>query len=318
MKDSLVSVISPCYNKAFSLDKFIRSIIDQDYRPIELIIVDDGSTDSSWDILQSMKSECNQTGILTIFLHQANQGVSGAINTALTRVNGEFLCWPDCDDWLDSTSIRKRVQFLQENNRFDIVTSNAFVFKENDLTHPIGMIATDDCRFREQQFNLMLNGKSIVCPGCHMVRTEALFTSMGGNQIFPSRYGQNLQLLLPILYHSPRGFIDEPLYNYVNYIGSLSHYQRTFERVWAHREGRYQIKLETINHISGMKDKERKKALRTVSVNEARYRLQIAKEFKKKEIAKRQLFWLFKLRALSPADILVWFSTMAKVLTDNK
>ena len=231
-------------------------------------------------------------------------GVGYAINNCLKIVQGEFLCWPDCDDWLETSSISKRVQFLRRNKQYSIVTTNANVYHEEDIQHPIGMISTDQKRFNDCQYELLLNGKSIVCPGCHMVKTDVLFWSMGGNTIYPSRYGQNLQLLFPILYHSRRGFIDEPLYNYMAYNNSLSHYQRSFEKQWAHREGRYQIKIETIGRIFDMNETDKKHSLKVISVNEARYRLELAQEYGKTALAKEQIVWLLKMKALGMRDLL--------------
>lgn len=302
MTESLVSIISACYNKAPYLKRFVQSIIDQNYRPIELIMVDDGSTDQSWGILQELEQVCNQNNIRTKFRHQPNQGVGAAINTCLRDIEGEYLCWPDCDDWLEKTSVSKRVRFLQKNKRYDIVSSNADIFNEWDFTKPIGRIANEKDN-KENQFYSMLKGKSIVCPGCHMVRTEALLSAMGGSQIFPSRYGQNLQLLYPILYHSPRGFINEPLYHYVIYEKSLSHDIASFEKEWCHRKGRYQIKCETLRRINGMSLSERKRCLRIVSIQEARYRLSIAEKYKRIDVAKKQVGVLIKYRRLRIRDV---------------
>ena len=310
MKKGLVSVISACYNKAAHIERFIRSIMKQEYRPIELIIMDDGSTDDSWSVIKKLESECSACGIRTKFMQQKNMGVGYAINACLRMVEGEFLCWPDCDDWFESNSVSKRVQFLRKHRRYSIVTSNADYFQEDDLEKPVGRIADDEVNYVENQFFLILNGKSIVCPGCHMVRTGALFKAMGGNQIFPSRYGQNLQILYPILYRSPRGFINEALYHYVVYNKSLSHDIDTFEKAWAHRLGRFQIKVETIKRIADMSDAKKEKCIKIVSINEARYRLNLAKEYKRVRIAKEQIIWLAKLKRLNARDCLNFLLTI--------
>lgn len=308
MLNGLVSIISPCYNKAPYIERFVRSVIDQDYRPIELIVVDDGSSDNSWSVLNYLKKDCEAAGIVTIFFRQANKGVGYAINACLKMVHGEYLCWPDCDDWLDKMSVSKRVHFLQNNRQYGIVTSNAYIYRDPDTDKPIGLIANEKSRFREQQYELMLNGKSIVCAGCHMVRTEALFKAIGDNQIYPSRFGQNLQLLFPILYHSPRGFIDEPLYNCVIYDNSLSHYERSFEKVMEHREGRFDIKVNTIKKIPGMSERDRMKSLRVIKVNEYRYRLEIARNYADLTLAKIQLTGLLKNKSLTPRDMFIALS----------
>ena len=303
MEDKLVSVVSPCYNKSVALRRFLDSIIIQDYRPIELIIVNDGSTDDSYDVLQAYIQKMEDNDIEYVIVNQENAGVGAATQTGLQYVHGEFICWPDCDDWFSKTAISDRVKFLQENKAYASVTCNANIFSENDLQTPIGkMIRGDDDDSNPDQFQLMLNGKSTFCPGCHLVRTNCLFEVLNERSIFPSRYGQNLQLLLPLYYKYKRGFIDKALYNYVVYSNSLSHSAKSFEELLNMRKGRYKLKIETINRLKGASDTEKKAYNRTITINEIRYRLDIAYNFAEYEYARRLLYKLKRIGGLRLRD----------------
>lgn len=90
MRNPLVSVIIPVYNGEKYLGEAIQSVLDQDYRPIEIIVVDDGSTDRSAEIARSYAG--------VSYLYQENQGVSVARNAAIAMARGEFLAFLDADD----------------------------------------------------------------------------------------------------------------------------------------------------------------------------------------------------------------------------
>ena len=76
----------------------------------------------------------------------------------------------------------------------------------------------------------MIKGKSIFCSGCHMIRTTAFLDVNPNREIYEARRGQNWQMLLPVYYKYKRGFIDEPLYDYIIYKNSMSSGDDTREK----------------------------------------------------------------------------------------
>lgn len=304
MREGLVSIISPCYNKARVLKRFLDSIIAQDYRPIELIMINDGSTDDGGDVLTAYAATMKENDIEYIVLTQKNAGLGSAIQTGLNSASGEFICWPDCDDWYEPTAISARVNYLCAHQEYASVTCNAYIYNEGDLNTPIGKIAGDNQNDNNpEQFQLMLEGKSIFCAGCHLVRTSCLFDVLTNRQIYPSRHGQNFQLLLPLYYKYKRGFLNNPLYNYVVYDDSMSHSPNTFDDTIRMRDGRYEIKVNTILRIKDMREDERKTYLQRLAINELRYRIAVAYEYDKLEYARIQLAKLRKKGVLQLRDI---------------
>lgn len=92
-----VSIIVPVYNVKEYLEECLTSILDQTYPQLEILLVDDGSTDGSTDICQTyQKSDASIR-----YIRQENQGLSGARNTGLRMMTGEWVCFVDSDDWLD-------------------------------------------------------------------------------------------------------------------------------------------------------------------------------------------------------------------------
>ncbi|MBQ7417202.1 MAG: glycosyltransferase family 2 protein [Acidaminococcaceae bacterium] len=114
----LASIIIPVYNVEPFLRKCLDSVINQTYENIEILIVDDGSTDQSGKI-------CNDYSVdsrVTVF-HQVNGGLSAARNTALNHANGEYLFFVDSDDFVSPTFVSDAVTVLEKEDS-DIVIFN--------------------------------------------------------------------------------------------------------------------------------------------------------------------------------------------------
>ena len=95
----LISIIIPVYNTQIYLRRCVQSLLDQTFRQIEIILIDDGSTDSSLDICQQFASIDSRINVY----HQANKGVSAARNQGLLLATGDFVMFVDSDDFVDST-----------------------------------------------------------------------------------------------------------------------------------------------------------------------------------------------------------------------
>ena len=111
-----VSIIVPVYNVAPYLRQCMDSLINQTYRNLEILCVDDGSTDESGAILEQYAKI--DARILTI--HTPNAGVASARNTALSSASGEYITFVDGDDWIDITTCEKAV-LQAESQRVDLV-----------------------------------------------------------------------------------------------------------------------------------------------------------------------------------------------------
>ena len=93
----LISLIIPCYNAELSLEKCLKSVIEQDYPSLEIIIVDDGSTDNSAKIYEEFQRKDDRMKILK----QENSGVAKARNNGIKNANGDYFCFVDSDDWVE-------------------------------------------------------------------------------------------------------------------------------------------------------------------------------------------------------------------------
>lgn len=119
----LVSVIIPAYNSEKTIAKTIQSVLNQDYSPIEIIVVNDGSLDYTEKIVKEFKE--------VKYISQKNSGVSVARNNGLSHANGEFIQYLDADDLLAEGKLRLQVSALQNNNA-DVAYGDWKKFIEED------------------------------------------------------------------------------------------------------------------------------------------------------------------------------------------
>lgn len=99
--NKLVSIIVPVFNVEEYISRCVMSLANQTYNNIEIILVDDGSTDSSGKKCDRLASDDDRI----IVIHQGNEGVSEARNTGLHRSTGEYICFVDADDYVASTFV---------------------------------------------------------------------------------------------------------------------------------------------------------------------------------------------------------------------
>lgn len=121
-----ISVVIPVYNVEKYLEKCIKSVLGQTYENIEIILVNDGSTDASLKICRAF--EKNHSNIFVI--DKKNGGLSDARNYGLAKVTGEYVLFVDSDDYLDENACAKFVELLDKNGNLDIVTADALMEKK--------------------------------------------------------------------------------------------------------------------------------------------------------------------------------------------
>ena len=98
--DSVVSIIVPVYNVKDYLDRCIDSLINQTYPDLEIILIDDGSTDGSGELCDIWEALDKRIKVI----HQSNEGVSSARNCGLLQASGEWITFVDPDDWIESNT----------------------------------------------------------------------------------------------------------------------------------------------------------------------------------------------------------------------
>ena len=130
-KKPLVSVIMPVYNSGNSLVNSLYSIIDQSYDNIEIICINDGSTDASLKLLKTIQENCDQRTIKVI--DQKNSGPAAARNAGLDNATGDYIAFVDSDDYIDCHAYERLVQVALEEDP-DIIVYGGNTFPQETVT----------------------------------------------------------------------------------------------------------------------------------------------------------------------------------------
>ena len=160
----LVSIITPCYNGEKYLDRYFNSLLEQTYPSVELIFVNDGSTDNTEKIALEFGEKLREKGYDFTYIYQENAGQSAAINQGLKIFKGEYLNWMDSDDYLPDDSVEKRVSFLEDNPQIGLVVGRSVVvddinYKQIGLISETGMERTGVHQLVEDLQVILRKGK---------------------------------------------------------------------------------------------------------------------------------------------------------------
>lgn len=133
MINPLISVIVPVYNTQEYLDRCIRSIMNNTYSNLEIICVNDGSTDKSLEIL----TELAKTDSRIRIIDQENGGVSTARNYGLAEAKGEYICFVDSDDWIHTNFFEVLITAAEKDDAYMTVGMFQFVNEYNDTFNDV-------------------------------------------------------------------------------------------------------------------------------------------------------------------------------------
>lgn len=122
-----ITVIVPVYNVENYLNKCLDSIITQTYKNIEIIVVNDGSTDNSGEICQEYAQKDNRI----VYIEQGNAGLSAARNTGLDNMSGDYVTFVDSDDWIEQDYLETLYKKIVEYQA-DIAVGNYYSFNESE------------------------------------------------------------------------------------------------------------------------------------------------------------------------------------------
>jgi glycosyltransferase involved in cell wall biosynthesis len=137
-----VSIVLPTYNGAKFLQQSIDSCLNQTYKNIELIIVDDGSMDKTSNIIRSY----HDNRIIYV-KHKKNRGLADALNSGFAVAKGEYLTWTSDDNRYDHDAVEAMVGALRTNKKVDFVYANYHVININDeVLHSINSASSEKLR----------------------------------------------------------------------------------------------------------------------------------------------------------------------------
>jgi len=213
--EKIVSVIVPVYNVSEYLPTCLDSLINQTYKDIRMILVDDGSTDDSGRICDEYAARDERITVI----HQTNAGAANAKNAGIDTATGDYIAFVDSDDWVESCWIEKMVHSSLSHNA-DVVECSFSMEYVNRSSHGNSADTFIETGFETEDY----------LREYPYLWTNALFW----NKLFKS------DLLRDVRFHTERRCIDDEFFTYKAITGANSVYRITVE-LYRYRQRRSSV-----------------------------------------------------------------------------
>lgn len=223
----LVSLITPVYNAMPYLKDYLDSVKAQTWRPLELILADDGSTDNSLSFAESQLGALSEAGISVKLLSLPHVSQAASVNAALKEVNGEFITWCDADDVMLPQCVEKKADFLILHPEIGMVRNDGIMIEDGDIASAARDTLESD-RHTQDIFHKLFTLSTYCYAGCYMIRADLFDRCYPEREIPVSPEGQNLQMLIPPASRSLCGFVPDILHHYYPRSTGHSSSQKSF------------------------------------------------------------------------------------------
>ena len=168
----MISVIVPVYNVEKYIRRCIESILIQEYRNFELILVDDGSTDSSGDICEEYAKDNNRITVI----HQENKGLSGARNTGISNAKGEWVVFIDSDDYISEDYLEYLYSLIKKYNAEISICGH--IKTKNEKENSRQLDPYEECLSKEKALEEMLYAKKFSTSAWGKLYLTAFFSDV--------------------------------------------------------------------------------------------------------------------------------------------
>ena len=303
---SLVSVIIPCFNSENTIDRSICSVYEQNWPSIELIVINDGSTDKSEEHIKYWEKQfVKKEGYILKYIAQKNLGPGGAVKTGLNYITGRYLTLLDADDRFMQGSVSERAIYLDTHPECAMVRSNGYIISGENKW----LFTESDVEKTGNVFEMVMCGKTYNWAGSYMVRTELLLNFYQEHAFYESRFGQNLQIMIPMANQGKCGFIDKPLMEYFwgeNSLTRETDHRKAKEKKTRNAEGFLDIRRHVISSLP-IPIENKNKWKHIAEVIYSRSLMRIGLEYEDIVMANKAVYMLKKLRAYSIDDRIVYY-----------
>ena len=233
MIKDLVTILTPAYNSETLIPRLLNSVLEQTYAHISMIVVNDGSTDRTEEVIRSYIPKFEERRYSLKIINQENSGQSAAINNGLKYVDGEFLVWPDSDDWYATSDAIEKLTNALKRYGDDVGIAHCAYNYVNEETMEVERVDYPNQGSEPHYMfdSAVYNGPGFwFAPGGWMIKTKFLDELIPQREIYQSRLtGQNVQMLWPYLYAKKCISVEEPLFTYL--IRQNSHSRGLFKDI---------------------------------------------------------------------------------------
>jgi len=294
-RDTKISVIVPVYNVEEYLARCVDSVLAQTYENLEVILVDDGATDTSGSICDDFAAKDSRVRVI----HKENGGLSSARNTGLEAATGECIAFVDSDDWIESDAYAHLLD-LMEKHQVKLVCGGRY-----DVSGKTGQRTVGLCPRREEVISgEELAGRIFLWDGCDSSACDKLYhSSLLENFRYPEgKVCEDVPVTYKIVLQADRvAMSDKPFYNYYHRPGSISmafsitektfHFSQHTEVIYPYirdnhpaitAQARY-LRVRSLSHV-----------LLLLEQSQAEVRQEFAQEYRhaRKELKKHTRFFL--------------------------
>lgn len=219
----LVSVVIPAYNRKLYIQEAIESALGQDYESIEVIVVDDGSTDGTYELIERLAAG----GAVQLYTHpgRENRGQSASLNLALQKARGEFVAVLDSDDYFANDKVSVQAQYLLSNPDVGMVYGQGHAV---DANGNFLFKVPDDLHEEPGDPNNLLLDCYMALPGGALIRKSVLDEVGLFEESF--RAGQDHDMALRIMEASKVAYLPRLSFFYRKHGDSIS--AKGLERRW--------------------------------------------------------------------------------------
>jgi glycosyltransferase involved in cell wall biosynthesis len=206
----LISVVIPCYNVSNYVQKAVNSILSQSYKNLEILIIDDASTDNTLEKINTINDKR-----IKVFAFKENTEKIGAVNQVLQKVNGDFITFQDSDDWSEPERLQEQLKEFEKDDELGVCFTN-YKYISNKIFLP-GKISLSDEELKNEFLNYTykkVEGTSPSICATIMMSREALQKTKGYNPYFRGRVAEDIQWIYRILKEFKGITINKRLYNY--------------------------------------------------------------------------------------------------------
>lgn len=222
-----ISIIIPVYNTAEYIERCVRSVMGQSYDNLEIICVNDGSTDGSGEILDALEKEDDRI----VVVHKENAGVSAARNEALCHASGNYIAFVDSDDYIDKYMMEHMLNKLCEE-KADVVTCGYSYDCEGDIRPALNAEPVPECALVTEEFLRYVYERDIYKGVAgylwtKLVKRDVIFGESDKPQIrFQEEFGvaEDVIFVAEMLVRTEKiAYLNEQLYYYFQRGDSITH-----------------------------------------------------------------------------------------------
>jgi glycosyltransferase involved in cell wall biosynthesis len=224
----LITVYITNFNYADYIENAINSVLHQSFKDFELIVIDDGSTDKSLEILETYKRNKNIS-----LVYQKNKGLNKTNNVALRLGRGKYIMRLDADDYLVPDALEKMVGKMEANPEFALVFPDYYLIDEKN--NVIGQVKRHNFTTGVTLFDLPAHG------ACTLIRRDVLLEIGGYDETFRCQDGYDLWLNIIVKFQVSN--VNEPLFYYRQHAKSLTKNEENILRTRAKIKAKHYSRL---------------------------------------------------------------------------